>query len=62
MSVVPGTMLPAICCMPAQGPGVAVAVGVNVGDGLAVGVGVGDGNGTFPAACTTTAVGEPVLK
>ena len=55
-------MLPAICDMPPQGPGVGVGVGVDVGVGLAVGVGVGDGAGTFPGAWITTALGEPVLK
>jgi hypothetical protein len=47
--------------------GVAVAVGVGVGvgegvtDGLAVGVGVGVASART-GACTTTGIGDPVLK
>jgi hypothetical protein len=62
LSVEPATMLPLICCIPPQGPGVGVGVEVAVGDGLAVGVGVGEGAGTFPGAWITAAMGVPVLK
>jgi hypothetical protein len=62
ISVVPGSILPPICCMLPQGPGVGVGVGVGVAVGLAVGVGVGDGAGTSPGAWITTGIGEPVLK
>src|ERR1044071_3251310 len=74
VSVVPGTMLPPICCIisggqDANGVGVGVGVNVAVGDGLAVGLGVGVGLavglgvGVPPAgACIATVMGEPVLK
>lgn len=46
----------------AVGVAVAVAVAVGVAVAVAVAVGVGDGVGTPPGACTSTPMGDPILK